>query len=75
MTDNDAPVAWPVWTPGAWMAGLIKRTTIRGWSQNIEYFLHKIAHKHVRDKWLQEITNACLVIARAKFQCSTLINN
>ena len=28
MTDNDAPGAWPVFTPGAWLAGFIKRTTI-----------------------------------------------
>ena len=28
MVDNDMPGAWPVWTPGAPMAGFIKRTTI-----------------------------------------------
>ena len=25
---HDAPGAGPVWTPGAWLAGFIKRTTI-----------------------------------------------
>ena len=28
MVHNDMPGAWPVWTPGAWLAGFIKRTTI-----------------------------------------------
>ena len=25
--DNDAPWAWPIWTPGAWLAGFIKGIT------------------------------------------------
>ena len=28
MADNDAPGTWPVWTPGAQLAGFIKKTTI-----------------------------------------------
>ena len=28
MVDNDMPGAWPVWTPGAPLAGFIKRNTI-----------------------------------------------
>ena len=35
MTDNDAPGAWPVWTPGARLAGFIKRTIIHYYIQNI----------------------------------------
>ena len=31
---HDAPGAWPVWTPGAWLAGFIKRITIHCYKQN-----------------------------------------
>ena len=31
---HDAPGAWPVWTPGALLAGFIKRTTIHCYTQN-----------------------------------------
>ena len=32
MADNDVPGAWPLWTPGARLAGFIKRTSIvHGW--------------------------------------------
>ena len=27
MADNDAPWSWPIWTPGAWLAGFIKGIT------------------------------------------------
>ena len=30
------PGAGPVWTPGAWLAGLIKRTTKYGYIQNMK---------------------------------------
>ena len=36
MVDNDAPGAWPVWIPGAQVAGFIKRTNIHFYTQNIE---------------------------------------
>ena len=36
MTDNDAPRAGPVWTPGARLAGFIKRTTIHCYIQNMK---------------------------------------
>ena len=36
MEDNDAPGAGPVWTPGTWLAGFIKRTTIHCYIQNIK---------------------------------------
>ena len=31
---HDAPGAGPVWTPGAWLTGFIKRTTIPCYTQN-----------------------------------------
>ena len=31
---HDNPGAWPVWTPGAWLAGFKKRTTIHCYTQN-----------------------------------------
>ena len=33
---HDAPGAGPVWTPGARLAGFIKRTTIHCYKQNIK---------------------------------------
>ena len=36
MADNDAPRAGPVRTPGPWLAGFIKRTTIHCYIQNMK---------------------------------------
>ena len=36
MVDNDMAGAWPVGTPGAWLAGFIKRTTIHCYIQNMK---------------------------------------
>ena len=36
MLFHDAPGACSVWTPGAWLAGLIKRTTIHCYKQNMK---------------------------------------
>ena len=36
MVDNDMPGAWPVWTPGAPLAGFIKRNTIHCYKQNMK---------------------------------------
>ena len=33
---HDAPGTGPVWTPGAWLAGFMKRTTRHGFTQNIK---------------------------------------
>ena len=33
---HDAPGAGPVWTPGAWLAGFIKRNTIHCYVQNMK---------------------------------------
>ena len=36
MADNDAPRAWPIWTPGSLMAGIIKGLTKHCFTQNIK---------------------------------------
>ena len=33
---HDTPGAWPVWTPGARLAGFIKRTIIHCYTQNMK---------------------------------------
>ena len=33
---HDAPGAGPVWTPGSWLAGFIKRNTIHCYKQNMK---------------------------------------
>ena len=33
---HETPGAGPVWTPGAWLAGFIKRTTIHCYTQNMK---------------------------------------
>ena len=35
MADNDAPGAWPIWTPGSRLAGIIKGLTKHCFTQNI----------------------------------------
>ena len=36
MTDNGVPEAWPIWTPGARLAGFIKRTFMHCYIQNMK---------------------------------------
>ena len=36
MADNDAPEAWPIWTPGSPLAGIIKGLTKHCFTQNIK---------------------------------------
>ena len=36
MTDNYVPVTWPVWTPGTWLSGFIKKITEYCYAQNIK---------------------------------------
>ena len=36
MEDNDAHGAWPVWTPGAWLADFMKRSTIHCYTQKMK---------------------------------------
>ena len=33
---HDAPGVGPVWTPGAWLAGFMKRTTRHSFTQNMK---------------------------------------
>ena len=35
VADNDAPGVWPLWSPGSWLAGFIKRSTIHCYTQNM----------------------------------------
>ena len=39
MADNDAPRAWPIWTPGSQLAGIIKGLTKQCFTQNIKALL------------------------------------
>ena len=45
MVDNDMPGAWPVWTPGAPLAGFIKRSTINCSTQNMKALGHVVSEK------------------------------
>ena len=36
MEDNDAHGAWPVWTPGVWLADFMKRSTIHCYTQKMK---------------------------------------
>ena len=36
MADNDAPGAWPIWTPGSRLAGIIKGLTKHCFKQYIK---------------------------------------
>ena len=36
MADNDAPLAWSIWTPGSRLAGIIKELTKHCFTQNIK---------------------------------------
>ena len=36
MADNYAPGAWPIWTPGSRLAGIIKRLTKHCFTKNIK---------------------------------------
>ena len=47
MVDNDMPGAWPVWTPGARLAGFIKRTTIHCYTQNMKALGLMVSEKKI----------------------------
>ena len=44
---HDAPGAGPVWTPGAWLAGFIKRNTIHCYKQNMKVLGHMVSEKKI----------------------------
>ena len=47
MVDNDMPGAWPVWTPGAPLAGFIKRNTIHCYKQNMKALGLVVSEKNI----------------------------
>ena len=47
LVDNDAPWAWPIWAPGAWLAGFIKRITKHCYTQNIKALDLKVTEKKI----------------------------
>ena len=44
---HDAPAAGPVWAPGAWLAGFIKRTTIHCYTQNVKTLRLVVSEKNI----------------------------
>ena len=47
MTDNDAPGAWPIWTPGSQLAGIIKGLTKQCFTQNIKALGLMVSEKKI----------------------------
>ena len=47
MADNDAPGAWPIWTPGSRLAGIIKGLTKHCFKQNIKALGLKVSEKKI----------------------------
>ena len=47
MADNDIPGAGPVWTPGALLAGFIKRTNIHCYTQNMKALDFVVSEKKI----------------------------
>ena len=47
MADNDTPWAWPLKTPGAWLAGFMKGITNHCYTQNINTLAFKISEKKI----------------------------
>ena len=45
MADNDAPGAWPIWTPGSRLAEIIKGLTKHCFTQNIKALGHMVSEK------------------------------
>ena len=47
MADNDAPEAWPIWTPGSSLAGIIKGLTKHCFTQNIKALGLMVSEKKI----------------------------
>ena len=47
MADNDAPGAWPIWTPGSQLAGIIKGLTKHCFTQNINALGLMVSEKKI----------------------------
>ena len=44
---HDAPRAGPVWTPGAWLAGFMKRTTRHCYTKNMKALGFLVSEKKI----------------------------
>ena len=47
MADNEAPGAWPIWTPGSRLAGIIKGLTKHCFTQNIKALGLMVSEKKI----------------------------
>ena len=47
MADNDAPGAWPIWTPGSRLAGIIKGLTKHCFTQNMKALGLMVSEKKI----------------------------
>ena len=47
MADNDVPGAWPIWTPGSRLAGIIKGLTKHCFTQNIKALGLMVSEKKI----------------------------
>ena len=47
MADNDVPGAWPIWTPGLRLAGIIKGLTKHCFTQNIKVLGLMVSEKKI----------------------------
>ena len=47
MADNDVPGAWPIWTPGSRLAGIIKGLTKHCSTQNIKTLGLMVSEKKI----------------------------
>ena len=45
--DNDAPGAWPVWTPGERLAEFIERSTVHCYAQEMKALEHVVSEKTI----------------------------
>ena len=47
MADNDAPRAWPMWTPGSRLAGIMKGLTKHCFTQNMKALGLMVSEKKI----------------------------
>ena len=56
MADNDAPGAWPIWTQGSRLAGIIKELTKHCFTQNIKSLGLMVSEKKIFFKFFPFIS-------------------
>ena len=54
--DNDAPGAWPMWTPGSRLAGIIKELIKHCFTQNIKALGLMVSEKKIFLRFLPTIS-------------------